>query len=76
ESCSTVIVALLKTLNGGQLYNLFIKTRAGSEFLHSACSGGTKLMDLALSSDQIFVTIDKRWEGALLRLITKRHARH
>ncbi|KAL1528755.1 hypothetical protein AB1Y20_010086 [Prymnesium parvum] len=75
ESCSTVILALLKTLNGDQLYNLFINTRAGSDFLHSACSGGSKLMDLALSSEQVFVTIDKRWEGALLRLITKRHAR-
>lgn len=71
--CSSVIIALLQTLTTNQLYELFVRTRCGQQFLITACTTRSRLLDDVLASEQVFVTIDKRWDGALVRTITKRH---
>ena len=71
--CPVVIAALLKTLTTNQLYQLLIETHNGVEFLSIASSSQTHLLDDVLASEQVYVTVDKRWDGAFIRMITKRN---
>ena len=73
--CPLVIFALLQTLDVNQLYSLLITSRKGAHFLLQAVAYemGTDL-DAVLASDQVFVIVDKRWNGALIRTITRRNA--
>ncbi|KAL3918324.1 MAG: hypothetical protein SGPRY_006056 [Prymnesium sp.] len=74
-NCSTVIVALLETLDTRQLYSLFVRTRSGTSLLEEACSSSTRLFNEVLASEQVFTTLDKRWQGELQRMMLHRHNR-
>ena len=71
-----VISAMLQTLESSQLYSLFFATENGSEFLlHLVSVDMEGYMDDVIASEEIYVTIDKRWKGRLWRQIMRRNAR-
>ena len=76
QQCPLVIHALLQTLEYRQLFELFFKTKNGSELLLELVSVDmeTTMYDV-LASDRVYVIIDKRWTGRLWRSITRRNAR-
>ena len=76
QQCPLVMHALLQTLDVSQLFSLFFETQHGSALLLEMVSFDMEGdMDDVLASEEVYVIIDKRWNGRLWRTITRRNAR-